>query len=205
MLIIDEPVPPYHEEVDEALDADHRLSKPEILVLAVLSRRPFGLRWARAVARTAGLSPTVARRALHRLEHTGYVEQVEVLVAEGAVRRVLVWRVRWQSTSWLAVAPTVRHVELPTGSVPSPPVPTGESSRVPARLGHLFWDQDLADLDTGRHGVLIANRVLRSEDPEGMTWIATNIESDDLRRAARSRGLEPRRARLAHVLADAND
>lgn len=179
------------------------LTRVEVFVLAALSRRPFGLGSARAVARVAGLSPTAAGRALHRLQQAGYVELVQIRVVEGVVRDVAVWRVQRESSAWLAVAPGVREVKLPTRARPSPPDPPGRPVRIPPRLGHLFWDQDLSRLDTARHGVLIANRVLRSEDPEGLAWMATNIAPDDLRHAARSRSLDRRRGRLAELLADA--
>ncbi|MGH8926571.1 MAG: hypothetical protein ACRDWA_18395 [Acidimicrobiia bacterium] len=39
------------------------LSREKVRVLAALGRRPFGLRSVRAVARAAGISPTVASRA----------------------------------------------------------------------------------------------------------------------------------------------
>lgn len=179
------------------------LGRTDVFVLAALSRRPFGLRSAQAVARAAGPSPTDAGRALQRLEQAGYVEQAEVRVVEGTVRDVRVWRVRRQSRAWLAVAPNVRQVELPTRARPWPPCLTDQPVRVPPRLGHLLWDQDLARLDTARYGVLIANRVLRSEDPEGLAWVAATIPPSDLRSAGRSRGLDRRRARLATLLADA--
>lgn len=179
------------------------LGSTEVLVLCALSRRPFGLRSARAVARAAGVSPTAAGGALLRLEQAGYVEQAEVRVVEGTVRDVRVWRVRRQSRAWLAVAPDVRQVDLPARTDLMRADPISPPGRIPPRLGHLFWDQDLDQLDTARHGVLIANRVFRSEDPEALAWVAATIAPDDLRRAARSRGLDGRRARLGELLADA--
>ena len=111
-----------------------------MLVLVALGRRPFGLRSARAVARAAGVSPTTAGRSLRRLVEQGYVAQETVRVAEGEVRDVTVWTVRWDGAAWLRIAETIGDAVLPA-STAEPPRQTGDG--LPRRLAHLFWNEDL--------------------------------------------------------------
>ncbi|HEV8650013.1 MAG TPA: helix-turn-helix domain-containing protein [Actinomycetes bacterium] len=174
------------------------LRREDTLALAALGRRPFGLRSARALARATGLSPTAAGRALERLAAAGYVERRLVRVVEGRVRDVPVWMVRWQSPEWLAVAATVSTAVLPQRPR-TDPLPR----RVPARLAHVFWNEDLARLDVERDAVLIAGRILRADDPEATAWMSQTLPRDAIERASRSRGLDPRRARLGQLLAAA--
>ena len=74
---------------------------------------------------------------------------------------------------------------------------------MPARLAHVFWDEDLARLDIERDAVLIADRILRAEDPEALVWMSRALPRAAIERASRSRGLDPRRARLGRLLAAA--
>ncbi|MGH2732101.1 MAG: MarR family transcriptional regulator [Actinomycetota bacterium] len=174
------------------------LSREEVFVLAALGRRPFGLRSTRAVARAAGTSATTAGRALRNLVAAKYVERVLVRVTEGEVRDVSVWRVRWEGQPWLAVAGAVGATILPERQAAQ-----HRGLRIPARLGHLFWNEDLAQLDITQHGVLIANRILRSEDLEALAWMVRAIEGDAIRRATNARGMPARCARLGQLLAEA--
>lgn len=170
------------------------LSRQEVWVLAALARRPFGLASARAVARAAGISPTAAGRSLARLRDIDLVEQQTERVAAGTARDVNVWRVRRDSPNWHRVAPAVVRAE--------PPVMTlAPSGRVPDRLAHLFWNEDVRTLDTHRHGRLIASRVLRSGDTQALSWMVTAVDRADIAWAARGRGLDRRYARLAEALA----
>ena len=170
----------------------------DLRVLAALARRPFGLRSARAVARQAGLSPTAASRTLRRLAERGLVAHTIEPVAEGTVRDAGAWRIRWRSPGWPDLAVEVAGVELP-----APPRRVRRSGRVAARLAHVFWNEDLRALDIDRHGVLIAGRILRSEDPEALAWMASVVPAEAIRSAAAGRGLDRRRARLGEVLAAA--
>jgi DNA-binding transcriptional ArsR family regulator len=175
------------------------LRREEVLALAALARRPLGLASARALGRAAGLSPTATGRALRRLSAAGYVERRTVRVVEGRVRERPVWMVRFGSPVWTAVASRVGTVVLPQRTSDSPP------HRVPGRLGHLFWNEDLGDLDLDRHAVLIADRVLRADDPEALAWMRDTLSAAAIERATRRRGLDPRRAHLGHLLARPSD
>ena len=74
---------------------------------------------------------------------------------------------------------------------------------MPARLAHVFWNEDLSQLDVERDAVLIAGRILRAEDPEAIAWMSRALPPGAIERASRSRGLDPRRARLGRLLAAA--
>ena len=124
------------------------LTREDVLVLAALGRRPFGLGSVRAVARASGVSPTTAGRSLRRLVDQGYVARETVRVAEGKARDVTVWTERWAAPSWLRVAAKAGQVLLPAES----PAPARASGRgLPARLGHLFWNETPQSLDLDRH------------------------------------------------------
>ncbi len=171
------------------------LTREQAFVLAALGRRPFGLRSARAVARAAGVSPTTATRALSVLLAAGTVERRTDRVAEGRPRDVTVWTVRWSSPGWLAVAPTMGRVVVPTSKPPRP------QCRVPRRFGHLFWNADLATLDVSEHGRYVADRILRGDDPQALAWMAEHVAPADVLAAARGRGLDAGSAAPGRLLA----
>jgi len=171
------------------------LSRETVMVLAALSRRPLGLSSARAAARAAGVSQTTAARALRELAAKGYVEQRVEQVVEGRVRDVTVWAVRWGSPEWLAVASDIGRCVLPV------PRRSARSARVPRRLGHLFWNVDLAELDVDRDGRFIADRILRHDDPQALAWMAVTLRPGDIEAATHGRGLSRRRAAFGRVLA----
>jgi hypothetical protein len=178
------------------------LSREDVLVLAALGRRPLGLRSARAVARAAGVSPTAAARALRRLVERGYVTRETARVIEGEVRDVPVWSVRWTGPAWLGVAAAVGKATLPV-EPEARRRRTAPRRRVPSRLAHLLWNEDLAAVDVERDATLLADRVLRSEDPEAHVWMMQRLPASAILRATRTRNLDPRRASLGRLLATA--
>lgn len=171
------------------------LRDADLRVAAALSRRPFGLRSARAVARLAGVPPTTAARGLHRLARRGIVRRRVDAVSAGAAGHITVWTIDWRSAAWHEVATEVGRTTLP------PPGPTPSAPRVPTRLAHLFWNADLRGVDPGAHGHYVASRILRADDCQALGWLARHLAPDAIRRAAGGRGLEPRRVALAHLLA----
>jgi MarR family len=177
------------------------LTREDALVLAALGRRPFGLGSARAVARAAGVSPTTAGRSLRRLVERGYVTRDTVRVAEGEARDAAVWLVRWDGRPWLRAAETVGQVVLP--QEPAAPSERTRHPRggLPPRLAHLFWNEDLQALDLDRHASLVADRILRSEDPEAHAWMLQKLPRRAILKATATRNLEPRRAHLGRLLA----
>jgi hypothetical protein len=175
------------------------LRPSQLRVAAALSRRPFGVRSARSVARLAGVSPSTGRRALHALCRAGIVERRVDEVAAGDVRCVEVWTIDWCSPAWHEVAGDVGRVSLPTLE----PVCARPSRRVPTRLSHLFWNADLGRVDLAAHGHYLASRILRGDDCQALGWLAAQLHPDAIRSASRGRGLDPRRARLGQLLAGA--
>jgi hypothetical protein len=166
-----------------------------VQVLAALERSPLGLISVRAVARRAGLSPTAAGRALNVLEKRGLVRRERRWIAMGKARELDVIRLAFESDGWQQIAATIARVRLPR------PRPTGRDRRVPARLGHLFWNTAPEQLDTERAGGYIARRLLAAGDLEGIAWGAENLSRGDWRKAAGARGLDPSRQALARNLA----
>jgi hypothetical protein len=178
------------------------LTREDVLVLAALGRRPFGLGSARAVARAAGVSPTTAGRALRRLVEQGYVTRDRVRVAEGEARDAAVWIVRWAGPPWLRVAETVGQAVLPSEEPAAPSDRTRHTrGGLPPRLAHLFWNEDPQALDLDRHASLVADRILRSEDPEAHAWMLRRLPPRAILKATGTRNLEPRRAHLGRLLA----
>jgi hypothetical protein len=175
------------------------LTREQVLVLAVLARRPLGVRSARVVARAAGISPTTAGTALRHLEEAGYVTHTTVRTVEGRVVDLPVWSIGWRSERWWEVASLVEAAILPA----HPSRPSRRPRKVPSRLWHLFWDTDPSTLDPDGHGVYIADRILRSTDNEALAWLATAVSPEALRSAARRRGLSRGQRRLALTLANA--
>jgi excisionase family DNA binding protein len=179
------------------------LTREDVLVLATLGRRPLGLRSGRAVARAAGVSPTATGRALRRLAERGYVTRETARVTEGEVRDVPVWTVRWTGPAWLGVAAAVGQATLPSKQDARRHRVAPPRRRVPSRLAHLLWNEDLAALDAERDAVLLADRILRSEDPEAHVWMMQHLPADAILKATRTRNLDPRRASLGRLLAAA--
>jgi hypothetical protein len=171
----------------------------DLAVAATLSRRPFGLRSARAVAKASGVGYSATRCCLARLEAAGIVRRREDRVAEGAARSVTVWTIDWRSAEWHAIAAQVgRAAAQPEAE------PATTPARLPARLAHLFWNAELGCVDLDRHGAYVASRILRSNDCQALGWVARHLRPEHLRSAARGRGLDPRRAQLANLLAGAS-
>lgn len=177
------------------------LSRSEVLVLAALARWPFGLRSARAVARTAGVSPTVAARVLERLRERGLVQHRRLLVAEGHAREVDNWSIEWRSPDWWRLAAAVARTPLPESApharAARPP------RRVPRRFWHLFWDANPASVDLRRHSDYVVARVLEFGDRNAVAWLVASLPAEAFHSVARksSTRLKPEVRRLADALA----
>lgn len=176
------------------------LPRTDVQVLAALSRAPRGVTSAREAARRAGVSPTAAGRALARLTARGLIEQTPMMLAQGKASEVTVFRVRFGSREWLAVAPAIAKVRL-RGRANRP-----RATRVPPRLLHLFWNSAPAQLNIATSAPYIARRLITTFDPDGLAWGAVNLPASAWEHAAATRGLEPAKRALAHNLAShAND
>ena len=171
------------------------LSRTETQVLAALSRSPRGLASVRETARRAGVSPTAAGRALAQLSAQGIITQSPMMLARGRASQATVYRVRFGTVEWAALAPAVAKVRLPghTGS--------RRVKRVPPHLRHLFWNTAPAQLDVATSAPYIARRLIRTDDPDGLAWGAASLPASAWEHAASTRGLDPAHRALAHNLA----
>jgi DNA-binding Lrp family transcriptional regulator len=170
-------------------------SRSDAQVLAALSRSPRGVSSAREAARRAGVSPTAAGCALARLVARGLITQTRIMLARGHASEVTVYRVRFGSDEWLALAPVVAKVRLPERAT------RPHAKRVPPHLLHLFWNTAPAQLDVDNSAPYIARRLLTTFDPDGLAWGSVNLPASAWEHAAATRGLEPAQRALAHNLA----
>ena len=176
------------------------LSQVETRVLAALSRSPRGVASVREAARRAGVSPTAAGRALARLTSDDLIDETPMMIAQGHAAEATVYRVRFGSPQWLALAPVIARVRLPARRE------RPQAKRVPPHLLHLFWNAAPAQLDVASSAPFIARRLITSFDPDGLAWGTVNLPASAWEHAAATRGLEPARRALAHNLArDAPD
>ncbi len=173
------------------------LSRVETQVLAALARAPRGLASARAVARRAGVSPTAAAEAVRSLERRGLVRRERKWVAAGRARELELVRANLTAPEWPALAARLAPVRLPSRRDPPRP------RRLPARLRHLFWNADPKRLDLRSHGAYVAERLLSTQDLDGLAWGAQALTAKDWEEAARTRGLSAGQRALARNLARA--
>ena len=117
------------------------------------------------------------------------------MIAQGHAVEATVYRVRFGSPRWLALAPVIARVRVPTRSQEP------HAKRVPPHLLHLFWNVAPAQLDVETSGPFIARRLITSFDPDGLAWGAVNLPATAWEHAAATRGLEPAQRALAHNLA----
>lgn len=171
------------------------LSRVEAKVLAALSRSPRGVASVREAGRRAGASPTATTRALARLTADGLITQTPMMLARGRAAEATVYRVRFGSPRWLALAPAIARVRMPARSGGA------HAKRVPPHLLHLFWNVAPAQLDVATSAPFIARRLIMSFDPDGLAWGTVNLPASAWEHAAATRGIEPARQALAHNLA----
>ncbi|MCP9484940.1 MAG: MarR family transcriptional regulator [Gaiellaceae bacterium MAG52_C11] len=171
------------------------LTRVETQVLAGLARAPRGLASARAVARRAGVSPTAAAAAVGSLVGRGVVRREREWVAAGRARELELVRADTSAPGWPALAPRLAAVRLPRAR------PQRTSTRVPARLRHLFWNADPQRVDVRAHGAYIAERVLSAGDLDGLAWGLRVLRAADWEQASRTRGLSSAQRALARNLA----
>lgn len=172
------------------------LSRAQTQVLAALSRSPRGVGSVREAARRAGVSPTAAGRALDHLTSAGLITQTPVMLARGRATKVTVYRVRFASARWLALAPAIARVRLPGRKA------VRTARRVPPHLRHLLWNVAEGQLDIASAGPFIARRLITIFDPDGLAWGAAALPASAWQHAAAARGLEPAQRAMARNLAE---
>jgi len=165
------------------------VGRNEVRVLAALARHPNGLRSTRALASSAGISPTSAGRAAEALARRGLVRRRDEVVAEGAARSVTTWT--------LAVGPKWFAVAQQAARTIAPERPVAEvGDEVPRRFWHLFWNADPARLRLGRDADFLAKRMVRSDDVAARAWALRHLPQASLRRLEEGRGADPREAAM---------
>ena len=172
------------------------LTREEMFVLAALNLHPLGMRSIRAVARSASVSPTTASRAVAHLLAKGLVTAGTERVVEGAAVDAMVLRVARGSTDWIEIAPAVRKVVLP-----SRPDPRTPPKAVPQRLWHHFWNAEPSKVRLPLDSDYVAARLLRSDDPQALSWAASNLDAISIGKVARLRGLDDKRRSMIRHLA----
>ena len=92
-----------------------------------------------------------------------------------------------------------------SGSTFIPPAPglnTQIDMKVPRRFKHLFWNADLAELNTKDHGPAIAIAVLEQDNPHALAWAIQNLSPEAFAVAALPRrGSTPAMSALAAHIA----
>jgi DNA-binding Lrp family transcriptional regulator len=175
------------------------LSVTDVAVLSTLARSPLGLVSGRAVAQRAGIAPTSASKALKRLERKGLAQRERTWLAAGRAREQEIVRANYSSPQWPALAPKLSKFEPPALVWDTP----SRHRTVPPRLKHLFWNTAESQLDLERAGGYVARRLIQTGDLEGLAWGAANLEPDDWRHAAETRGIQESQRALAINLAAA--
>lgn len=174
----------------------------DMLVLAAVSRAGLGLESARAVARSAGVSPTTASKSLLLLEDQGLIERRQRRIVQGKPRTVDLWRSTLTGSEWTPeITEAISRVVLPESG---PERPLRRPRRVPARFTHLFWNADLARLDPVRDSDFVAARLMAADDPDAWAWARSNLPKNSLCKAATLRGVTPRRRALIENLLSAS-
>jgi integrase len=172
------------------------LSRIEALVLAALSRSPFGIISSRALARRAGISPTATGLALRKLRAKKLVTAEQRPIPGASVRDRQIIKANLESPRWPTIATQLAHVRPALDS--TPPV---RDRTVPARLNYLFWNTAPTQRNLRQAGGYIARRLLTTGDPEGIAWGSQQLTAHDWRHAAAARGISPRERALALNLA----
>lgn len=150
----------------------------------------------RAVARATALSPTTAGRAVQALIERGLIDARVESVAEGAARKIEIWRLRIDGP-WLQLAATVSQTVLPSQRLAAP-----EPTTIPRRFWHLFWDVDPGALTMARDADFIATRLLLGSDLIARSWGLRNLPPPALEHAATNRAADPSlRAMIQNAIA----
>jgi len=171
------------EQVGAVPQRGRGLTRPQMLLLAALSRSPLGASSARAAAMISSVSPTVASRELCALEERGLVKRVTRTVAEGRSLQRTYWQL---AVTDPALMHAVRRVQLPVVSNKR-----DRSTRLPRRLYKHFWNADPSALRVGTDGSFIAGRLLGSTDVTAMDWALKHVSAADLDVALSRRGVQP--------------
>jgi hypothetical protein len=174
------------------------LSREELKVLAAFNMNPFGFRSRRAVAATAGMSPTTASATVDRLINEGLVLTVPAMLRNGGrVVQGVVLEANRNDEKWSAILGDVLATYLPM------PRMTAKPKIVPRRFWHLFWNALPAQLPIIGHADFIASRMLLSKDPSAVSWATLHLPVSSIEKTATLRGVNDRDRKWLFGLAEA--
>ncbi|MHB1210009.1 MAG: winged helix-turn-helix domain-containing protein [Acidimicrobiales bacterium] len=161
--------------------------REDLKVLAAFQMNPFGFRSRRAVAATAGISPTTASAVVDRLIEDGFVVAIpELLRNGGRVVKGIVLKANRDDKKWSEVLGDVLATQLPI------PRRVTKADVVPRRFWHLFWNAQPAQLPITEHADFIAARMLLSKDPFAVSWATTHLPPASIERTASLRHVNDR-------------
>ncbi|MHB1088816.1 MAG: hypothetical protein ACYC19_08660 [Acidimicrobiales bacterium] len=161
--------------------------REDLKVLAAFNMNPFGFRSRRAVAATAGISPTTASTVVDRLIEEGLVVAIpELLRNGGRVVRGMILKANRNDEKWSEVLGDVLATQLPI------PRTITKAEIVPRRFWHLFWNAQPTQLHIVDHADFIAARMLLSKDPFAVSWATTHLPPVSIERTASLRHVNDR-------------
>lgn len=173
-------------------------SREDLKVLAAFNMNPFGFRSRRAVAATAGISPTTASAVVDRLIEEGLVLAVPGLLRNGGrVVNGVILEANRNDKKWSEILGDVLATYLPI------PQTTTKAKIVPRRFWHLFWNASPAQLPIREHADFIASRMLLSKDPLAVSWATTHLPASSIERTASLRQVNDRDRQWLRGLAQA--
>lgn len=176
------------------------LSRVESVVLAELSRRPFGLVSSRAVARACSISPASASKATRALVEKNLAVEIKTTVALGKAREVTIVKANVTHPGWTRLLDELHGVRPPIENTPP-------SGRVPGYLRHAFWNVDdttFQHLNLSSDGAFIAARALTTGDPNLLSFAASHLKPAVWATVTNLRGLTPETSQTARNLAGAS-
>jgi len=176
------------------------LSRIESLVLAELSRRPWGFISAREAAVVCSISPTSASRAIKSLTEQDLIRQERAVVARGRARPVNKLSANVRHPDWSELAPKLAQVHAPPQNKTPP-------THLPPGFEHAFWNLDDSQyrrLRLGKNGSFIATRALTVNDLRLLAFAAEHLPRRAWSDAASQRSLTPEQRHTALTLAGEN-
>ncbi len=177
-----------------ALAARLDLSETDVRVAIAITHAPRGLTSARAVARRANVSPTSALRSIEQLRELGIVVSSTERIAFGTAKDVQILHLNRASQRAQHVARTIASTAPTRRDRPA-------RHKVPNELRHVFWNVADAQLSLPDSAPFVARRLITSNDLDGLSWGTEHLDAAAWRHAAATRGLPPRRRRLAENVA----
>ncbi|HUX03771.1 MAG TPA: hypothetical protein VMV53_02535 [Acidimicrobiales bacterium] len=171
-------------------------TREELFLLAALAAEPRGFASIRALARSAGVSPTTAAAGVERLARRHLVMQKAGLTRmSGRVVDATLIVANHSSAAWSRHAGEISATTPPISGAGREPIV------IPRRFWHLFWNASPATIRVDEHPDYIAARLLRSGDRQAELWAVGHLPAASIEKAAHLRGVGPEEGRRIRNLA----